>query len=444
MKSVIRIVLFLLSVDVTFAAQTISIPCLDATGTVKNADPASVCKSILPKCTDLKKKLMDSSRDMLEWKIYGYYHLNMDLKLDSSSRENPQGDSMPYPLCSVVGHKLKAASEFDKPLNLELTHQTIGKKAYCGDDPKFINDKRKYKTKISYEGEYGKRWFSYVLGAYPWEIRANAYDVFAKLKDDLSNLGEVIHASSLSEGAQNALEEMKKNVAKLSDAAKASCKPAQEDIVANCLSGNYSITDPVQRLCTLAKAQLALNETAMPNIMVYEVMERTKKMHKRLFGNLFNESANPIFKDLLHHCTAKASKDRTLGKILGWTEIRHLYSCTVSCLVGGKEIYTYENWISGENNEGGKNRRKCQSMVRYGLNASSAADSHYTYFGGVTSDNLINLSKIPSSPGVTFNGGFAGMIEAIIRLDVCQQKGGKTGENKCDLAKISDKPLAKR
>jgi hypothetical protein len=247
-----------------------AIPCLDASGNVKNADSADVCKAILPTCTDMKAKLIAQMKDMLEWKIYGYYYLGKDIKLDSLSGMKaggtPDGDPLPYTICSVVGHKISGGDHG------EITTQNIGPGSRsCGDLPTLQNgDAWNYRTKIQYNGTEGTRWFSYVLGAFPWELRRNASEVINQIKDDLSNLDEVIHMDAMSADIVNTLKDIKTAKLALSADAATTCnQPPEKSIITSCLTpGGLAITDPVQKLCTLAKSQLALNEAALPNMLV--------------------------------------------------------------------------------------------------------------------------------------------------------------------------------
>jgi hypothetical protein len=453
------------------AEEAVSLPCIDESGALKNADPANVCKAMLPKCSVLKKKLVDQLKNMMEWKIYGYYYLNKDIKLDKISGMKDgnvaDGEPLPYPICSVVGHSLSANESG------EIEKQSIAGGRSCGDLPIFQNGSSwNYKVKIQYDGEKGKRWFSYVLGAYPWEIRRKSSDVITQLDNNLSNLGQVINTKAMTNDIKATLELMKKANLSLSAQSKNICnQPTDKNIVDSCMSGTLAVTDPVQKLCTLAKAQNALNEVSLPNMLVYEVMDRTKKMHEELFGNIFNADANSYFKSLIDHCSDTGSWMTTVSSILNPMAIlgnaikaNKAYSCNTSCMTDGEEWYT--NTTDGDaiswKNSGGGSQRKCKKKAYFNIvdgvprsSMSTLLESEswtdYVWNAGGWFDAVIKgteTKNIESDLNIgesqkTNSNGFAGMVEMIIRRKICNQTGSKTDKNVCDDVGIKDKPAEK-
>lgn len=423
----------LLNSNSAYSAEPISIPCLDDGGGLVNAKPEDVCKALLPKCSELKTNLVNQLKDMISWKIYGYYYLGKDIKLElgsmtgSGASAEPEGESLPYPICSVVGHKISGSEPG------EINQQTAGKNLSCGAYPEIKNGNAwHYKAEMHYEGAAGNKWYSYVLGAYPWELRRNAFEVIKDLKSDLSNINDVIHTDSMAQDVKNTLEIIKTSTKALSAEAKTTCNQAPEhNIVTSCMSGALSVTDPVQKLCTLAKAQQALNAVATPNMLVYEVMDRTKKMHAAIFGNIFVGDSNPKFKAMMRYCADSTDELNILATFLIWpigSFIKNLifarkaYACNASCLTNGGRWRTWANWTSSENSDGPWNR-SCNKSIHFSMSNGGPA-----YWGGEKTNNV----------------GFAGLVESIIRRDICPQDGHhKNGANVCDAVDIKDKPPGK-
>jgi hypothetical protein len=87
----------------------INIPCLLDEGPNKgkpNVENYS-CGRILKSCAETRKELQNQVRNILSWKIYGFYlgiSIDADKTVDVS---NPVGTSTAEPFCSVVGHTLQ-------------------------------------------------------------------------------------------------------------------------------------------------------------------------------------------------------------------------------------------------------------------------------------------------------------------------------------------------
>ncbi len=463
----------------SFASSKFALPCIDDSGKVANAKAAEVCESILPKCSALRKDLLNNMKSMISWKIYGYYYLNKDIDLnqDPTKMTDPSkvvGNDLPYPICSVVGDKLTS------PETGEIDQQKVGLKLPCGEFPKILHASRsQYKSKIVYEGELGKRWFSWVQGALPWELRRNAYEIEKALKPDLSNLDDVIKSAAQGQALANSLESVRTEVLKLNGRAKEACHTSSQSIVESCKTINgLIITDPVHRVCTLAKAQLALNAVATPNMLVYEVMERTKTMHDQLFKDIFiadgssKSGSSGEFKKLLNHCSDNSNLMGLLARLLDfwpfkkffrWLRANKSYSCFTSCMLDGEQYYTdiQDRGPESCKNCGGENRRKCVKKSRFSLESGkpvnvffqSMIDKESQSISSWDGWNWISVLHVSNAENfqsqisaaqpakMTNNTGFAAMVEKIIRKDICMQAGNvKSGKNVCDDIDIPNKP----
>jgi len=469
--------LFLVSCESAFATSQFALPCIDSSGKVANAKEEDVCRSILPKCSDLRNQLLDNMKSMISWKIYGYYYLNKDIDLnqDPALLKDPskvKGETLPYPICSVVGDKLTSTDTG------EIEKQKVGLKLSCGEFPRIVHGPRsQYRSSIVYEGELGKRWFSWVQGALPWELRRNAADIEEQLKPDLSNLDEVIESSAQKQEIAQSLISTRKAVLDLNGRAKEACHTTSNSIVESCKKINgLLITDPVQRVCTLAKAQLALNSVATPNMLVYEVMGRTKTMHDKYFRDIFvrdgssSGSSNGEFRKLLNHCSDNSNLMGLLAQLLDfwpfkkffrWLKANKSYSCFTSCMLDGEQYYTdiQDRGPESCKNCGGENRRKCVKKSRFSLESGKPVNvlfqsmidsesqttsswdgwSWISVLNVSTAKNFKDQISAAQPAKMTNNTGFAAMVEKIIRKDICKQTK-KSDKNLCDDVDIPNKP----
>jgi len=466
--------LFLLLVMLLIAssAQAGGIPCVDDTGAVKNSS-GDVCKAILPKCTDLRNKLITQMKELMEWKIYGYYHKNLDLDLNGSDLKNKNfvGESLAHPLCSVVGHKLSA----NEPG--EINQQTIGSNLSCGQYPNSKGvDPWTYKVTLTYTGSAGTKWFSYVLGAFPWVIRRQAHDVIEELKPDLSNLDEVIKSSAMNKDVKDTLENIRKSVSTLSAEAKPICSmtgASAAQLLTDCVKSPspFSISSPQMSICNLVSAQSFLNELSLPNMLAFETLDRAKKMQDEKFGHIFEAEKDAHFKNFMNNCSnnrgmANKVYQTIVGLIdLGWLRraiaARKAQSCVTSCMFDGTTYHTFDNFATGKNDNGSQRNRKCAKVTRHDLNTGMpyntrlstliSSEPYVAWFwdailGSSYSENKqtdeINFMEEHLGLNVTNNNGFAGMIESIIRREICPQLGyQKTGSNVCDSVGIGHMPV---
>ncbi|MBS1958014.1 MAG: hypothetical protein JST80_00945 [Bdellovibrionales bacterium] len=383
------------------------IACLSDSGAVLNADPSSVCKAVLPKCSVLQKAIIEKTKDMLSQKIWGYYN-GKDVDLAKSSPNNLIGTDLPFPVCSVVGHQLKYSAGRN---DIETKTQAIGKKGSCGERPRVIASRSGKKFALNYDNNAGSLWISYMLGAYPWLIRKHGADVLNTLKPDLSNINSLITNKAMIDDLVKTATQMKDYNQKLAAEVKTTCNTGDSDLTAKCMAGTISVTDPAQRVCTIVKAQLAANEGAVPNILAYEVMQRVQKQYDDVFAKLINFK-NPTMSGFSNECGDTGSFGRSRKKKI---------SMTASCFFGGSYCTTNDGTVreDGPNVPGVCGEKNTRILIP----------------SGRTTGGLIGFN----STAVTKNVGFAAVVEKLIRHDVCGQNS-PGDDSICDKINIPSKP----
>lgn len=380
-------------------AGPIQIACLSDDGAVRNADASQVCKAVLPKCKDLKKRLTDSVKDMMSQKIWCYYN-GKDCDPTRSTPNNMVGPDTD-PICSVVGQKLQGCNG-----DREITQQAIGKKLSCGLRPRVDAQKSGKKFALKYDGENGKQWISWMRGAYPWLIRKHAAAVLLGIQDDLANVDSLLEGTkSMNQDLAKINQQMREVALKLAPQAKATCNKPDSNLVTDCTSGALSINDPAQRACTIVKAQLLANEGALPNILVSEIMRRVQVEYDKVFAKVITFE-NPTMGSLVDEC-----KDTGC---FGCTNRKKKIAKTASCFFGGEWCFAGE----GDVNQRGDG--PCKTMeTKVDLSSGRAPASFFA----------------PS----TCNVGFAAVIESLIRRDICGQKR-ISDPSDCDKIDIPSKP----
>ena len=332
---------------------------------------------------------------------------------------------------------------------------------------------------IQYNETNGYKWYAYVLGAKVWELRANASDVLTAMDDHVGNLDSIINLPAMKGAVQTTLAQMFDSTKQLAGAAQATCSnmAPTNDIVKNCTNGTMSLTDPNLKICTLAKVA-GFNNTALTNIVVAEIMNRTTTMHNQVFGSIFQGVSSDTFSKLINHCSKETASPflaveaipgiGLIVELLGERiMLKYIDSCTASCLDDGKDYYTYDSWISAPNS-GGASSRHCRAVVRFNLGdalGTGLARDATPFNAGINFSlesigydvsevikavtQLVHHTQNPKDIGSTlertnstYASGFGGMIEAMIRLQVCKQKHA-TDANKCDAIGIADKPAGK-
>ncbi len=431
------------------ASGNMAIPCIDDSGKVANPG-GGVCKNILPKCSDLHATFEKTIRSQLQMKIWGYYQ-GKDVDLEQSTPDKLVGASLKYPVCSVVGHTMKYNGDTS---DFEINNQTIASKASCGSLPGVTGHKDSKQVEFIFDNGQGGAWASYLLGAYPWLIRKHASDVITQIAPDLSNLSTIIQSSdSLKADFANLLNNMNNFYNGLASSAQDACTN-NSDIITKCNSGGYLITDPANRICTLVKAQTAVNSAALPNMILTEIMNRVQKQYDTDFASMLVLSSSE-FMDFFNACQSPSTGFLGLEK-------RKPFSCAASCMLGGDDYYTsthYDIW-----KDGGGGSRNCVSQSWVNLsNGSVSKTSGKSSFGSVVGAALtgallgsaggiaaaVDEAKSTSGKyhsattgsGRTVNLGYVGYVEYLIRKKVCGQNN-LNDDSPCDTINIPDRAPA--
>ena len=406
----------------------ISVPCLTEDGKVAGATSATVCPAILPKCSDLRRDVEKGVKGMLSLKIWGYYN-GKDLDLDKSTLDKMEGVDIPSPLCSVVGHTLQYRAVSN---DLEISRQSIGKKLECGTRPHARGDQGsggllgigagEDRMVISFHGNEGGLWSSYMMGVYPWLIRKHANAVLTTLKPDFTNLSEIMKSNTAVRGDLATLNRrMTVFYQELTSEAKDVCTSGQSDLMNKCKTGAMSVTDPSNRLCTLVKAELAINGGALPNLLIQEIMTRVQNEYDSYFSGMLAHS-KPEFNTFFKGCADSSDGNGFLGM-----QPRKKYSCVASCLFDGKDYYTWADYNTEESGDSGRSSRRCTMPGKVSLTDGQV----YTSFNGI-------LGQL-NGRVMAINKGFAGFVEFLIRTKICGQ-AKPTDESACDKIGIPDKP----
>lgn len=411
----------------SFAGPVFSIPCRDDSG-VMAGGKGSFCAAIAPKCSSLKNSYEAKVKDLLAWKIWGYYQ-GKDIDIEHSTPDSLTGPQMPYPICSVVGHQLKYSGAMT---DFEISNQTVEKKLSCGKRPQAIGHGASLLAGIAsaaglgsasgtlelkFTQDSGALWNSYLMGAYPWIIRKNAYDVLHELKPDLSNIGDVIKSEAMKKTFANLSQSMTDYYLELSDAAKEVCDSGKTDVEIKCQTGGFTVADPAARICMLVRSQAASNQGALPNVLVSEIMARVHEQYDSMFGALLTHQSVE-FNGFFSSCQDEGSSG------LYGLDVRKPYSCAASCLFGGADFYTFNDNTVEESNGSGRSARRC--TVRAAVNLVN---------GGLVS----STGPAPVNAKRSANQGFAGFVEYLIRSKVCGQSK-LNDDNVCDQVQIPDKP----
>jgi|GEM_PF-3110154 len=406
------------------ATAAISVPCIGSNGKVMNADPASVCQAILPKCTDLRKDIEDKVKNLLSMKIYGFYS-GYNLDLNNSSPDKPVGPKMQYAMCSLVGQKMQNNGSDD---DFEITSESVSKTPRSCGNPPVIDTGTKGKVTIKYEGDQdGSLWISYLQGAYPWLIRKKAYDVFHKLDANLTNLNEVISDLGMTNDVKKLANDMAQLNQSLSESEKTVCQQTKDDesLIDKCKKGNLSISDPVARICKLVVAQLATNGMTIPNMLISEIMDGDHGVFDQyddIFGQMLDFQNNGGTRNAKKHATASDPTMKNLAKscadtggFLSFRSRKKKTAQTAACLMG-------------------------KTMSSHGKSATvyscvNIANGTIEHNGGNTVKHIV----CPGRPNYTYAFGVPAVIEKLIRHNVCGQN--RTSDSSvCDQIDIPSKP----
>lgn len=432
--------------------EPLRLACIGADGQVKNATAEEACKAILPKCSEVITKSSKETRRMLSMKIMGYYK-GLDLDLERSSKDNLVGTQLNIPVCSLVGHDLS------KPES-EYSQQSVGLKASCGTAPRMSGKGGSKRLYLSFEGERGLAWSSWMMGAYPWGIRSAAYDVLSQLKPDLSNLDALIQSDPMKHSKSElatSLAGARSFFRGLSNESKAVCNSGANDVIQRCLEGGFSVTDPAIRVCTLYRAQLAFGEAALSNLFAGEIMARAQKRHDELFRSVILNETRPdsasqgMMNQLMYACNRRTGDlDVFLGGDGCGGSRRRKLATVGSCLNNGKRHYTNKGYEVQEGSNPtwvfplGRCPRNGRRTAEFDLVTGRIRTNIDSRIGGGLT-TFVKTTVPPAFLGgggsiLTRHKGFAGGIEFLIRRVLCGAIGNQQSTPRCDISEATGIP----
>ena len=431
------------TVSAPATAGNISMACLDASGNIQGGDPALTCKSILPKCTDMVSAISTRVKDLLSWKIYGY-RMGLDLDVFQSTPSHLYyKQKMSYPVCNVMGPTVQfngarpgyfptnrpAQTQSYESVGIEYSQQLSAPgvantpAVSCGLRPSVGGGKSSMvlgfnstngtpNSNGTLTGD-GALWTSYMLSAYPWLIKAAAASVLANLSASNGSVGSLVTTPEIAQSVSSVQSSMQAFYKQLGTAAQSVCNSSQ-DIVADCIAGNIAIINPGVKICTLAQAQLSMNQGAFPNMVVATIIKNVQTQYNSLFQGLV--------------VSGTASYNQFIGAVqhVDGGSSRGKKSCLASRIFDGGDFYTWKS-DNHSSEDTDSTSRNCTSPVQYDI---ASGNPVYLLFG------------TNSGTSSTLNFGFAGRVEYLIRSQICGQKASYTETSVCDSVGIKDIPAS--
>jgi hypothetical protein len=453
---------------------TLKVKCLQDDGKIFGGDSSNTCKNTLPKCSDVRNTLLQTAFEQLSMKIYGYYQ-GYDIDLKKTTKESRVGSKMPVQICSVVGHHIRYQGSRDLEFNVRNQGgarpfrgdtQTLNG-ASCGDAPRIRINTDDRKVLVGFEGSSGNRWSSWMLGAMPYVIRANAYR-FSQGFADISKLDGLLDSKvseALKEEYAQVNQEVETYFKLLPEESRATCEnPAYTGMVDSCLkkpgAKEFSLTDPALRICEIVKSQLTLTGGSLSNFVVSEIMEDARAEYDSKIGALLR-SDSPGWNELI-----EAASDGTAWWDCLLSARRKCGAVAISGVMGSGFYKVYENWSAHESDDQGKRNRKGERFIAFRLDKSQPhavlaletpanGRSRMMAKGGIVYWSLVletELLKILASKDtytlripvgeapLTLASGFPGLVEYAIRRQVCGQRSTTDPSALCDETAIPDKP----
>ncbi len=294
--------------------------CVNDDGSISGGTLENSCKNLLPKCSNAHEKYKAEVFESLSLKIYGY-HKGYDLNVSKTTAETPVGNPMPLPVCSVVGKSIQYKGDRDLALQYRDMGSSVANNGYtnytntqaCGKLPKAEIDKENRAIYLKFEGTEGNTVGSWMLGAMPYEIRAQAYDFFQTVKTP-SDLDAALTDPELAAAKTKFAEAQQRSdnfLNSLSAEARAACNdPGYATLVDRCIQtpghDPLSLDEPAIRLCNLAKASMIMNKISVSRLIEFHIMKKAIASFDQHFGSTFLDAhASPLWGNL----AKKASED---------------------------------------------------------------------------------------------------------------------------------------
>jgi hypothetical protein len=461
------------AVSIFFGGSTIAVAiefpsimmCLDANGNVSGGKPEDTCPNALPKCSDILPKTKEDAKKLLSMKIYGFW-IGKDLDLNKTTLQEPVGKDLNQGMCSVVGHHIVYKGdrdlEFDEIRNGTDQVSTGGINSYnkksCGSRPMMrkgggrANGKRQ--LAIVFNGEYGARWSSAILGGMPWEIRAAAHKFFSSVGEKPEDLTKALKDDSLTELAEagkQTQDQLKELLSSLPQESRAFCtSPEYKNLVGRCMGTDapLSMTDPAMRLCQIVGVTVAMQGGGVQNAVVAQIMATANKNFQEHFKDILRTD-QPMWKALEDACQKRTKN------FLGMNR-RKKMAKQASCFHDGDWVRVSKDWDVHDSDDSpnwiGARNRKNQMRLAFRLDTEGPETIRDAYppsnqapylRRGMTKARAMGFmfgwDKWETVPA-TLASGFEGAVEWVIRKKVCEQSAVDSPSDACDETKIPDKP----
>ena len=467
------------------STEDLKLRCVKEDGSISGDGTAeNTCKNLLPKCADMQSDYQKKIRELLSLKIYGYYH-NKDLDLNKTTLDQAVGSDLKTRMCSVVGHSIVYKGDADIEVNYHNGGVPIsneGKQKYtgisCGQLPKIHVNKKQKMVNLIFEDGQGERWANAILGAMPYEIRANYYDFLQKAKTP-DGISSFIQDETLKELTQQYTDRQKELSAfyqTLPEESKAACSDSSHaTMLDSCLgkpgSTPIPLSDPAHRTCAIAKAYMAMNQGALPSLVVAQIVINAKKDFDNRFSKLISPE-DPNFQKL-----KEAASEGTGWWSSGLKSKRKRAATYVSTIMDGHWWRISGGWDGHPTDGSGKKNRKGKREVAFKLSEDSATpvkagpannDSSKKYqrkirhvIGGgwmsLAAISGVGMVAVAASSiwgqgtgalgfnglyghPLTLNNGFEGLVEYMIRNQLCGQKAVTDATSQCDESLVPSKP----
>jgi len=475
--------------SIAWATSSIPMRCIDdSSGAIVGGTEQNSCRNLLPKCSALHDDYKSKAFQNLSMKIYGYLK-GYDIDTTKTTLQTKVGTPMPFRVCRVVGNKIKYQGDHDLEFeyrNLPNAVTNFGKEGFtgqdCGEYPKVSVDRGARKINLSFEGGSGSAVTAMMLGAMPYEIRAKAYQFFQDVQNpsDLDSHLTASELQSFKDDFKTTHDMMDSYFSSLSPEAKAVCtSTSYSNLTERCLgtATPFSATDPALRLCSLAKASLALKQGSAASMIEFQIMKNARDSYDQHFNSLLDPNNSPLWNALI----SKAAEDS------GWWDCtlrlegqRKCAANVVSGVMGDGAYRIYNDWSGQTTTDSPARARVGQRFFGFYLDPGASATraqlpgnsapylrggiylsgsswssiiagllspltlllswANNAFSDAISSENYGGGLSQLGAKRLTLSSGIAGIIEKIIRVDICGQNAVTANSPQCDETDIPNKP----
>ncbi len=431
---------FSLSLDFALAQSSINPPCLDDQGSIVGGTEANTCKNALPKCSTLLATYKTKVAENLALKIHGYLQKQADIDTAKTSAKTLVSTPLPIKTCSVVGSTIKLPP---RGASLAFRSRNMGGSYANGARTNFTNQEcgayDSYRLPTSIGGRQivfdfnGPAWntiSAQILGAFPYEIRAEYYKFFKdvlKPQDIEAKLVDPELPKAKFQMAQAANKEFYSGLPQ--DSKEVCSKPDFQNLNDRCLGRNnappFAMDEPGIRTCLLAQTMFTLNQGSIQSMIERQIMVNAQNSFKNHFQNqLLKGQTGSMMSKLLGYAENDTSWWDCVWKGF-WNGQAKCAAEIVSGVMGDGNYRIYEageaNWT--------QDSASCWTVEIFGFFGSFfdffCDPIGVRYFGFTLDDNPAVFTMSPPQrkfyPGRTEASGVSAIIEYIVRHDICGQ-----------------------